>query len=175
MLSADSTLTPDEVKFELLSGATSVNGDSAAKGQGTVRATRALRYAQFGRANGNVTRSEGTGSLDGARGSAEVEVDTPVTTPEGDVVTVPVVVEGERTAEIVPTEALAPDLGEGEQPIDGLDAYDDTEFLDADHWDASTWGASHWGASQWGASRWGASRWGVSTWGSSQWWASRWG
>lgn len=184
VLGADPTLTPDQVKHGLLHGAQAVHGDPAAQGAGTVRATRTLRLAREGRANANVQRSSGTGSLDGARGSATVKVATQVRTLTGGAQDVSIPVVGERTAEVPPTLADAPLVGLVVDVLDlsteALDPYRGSEFLDHGTWDASSWGASSWGASQWGASSWGASHWGASSWGasswgSSQWWASSWG
>lgn len=181
MLSADPSLTPNQVKYGLLNSAAPVGGDATAQGHGTIRAVRALRDARQGVANHAVVRSIGTGSIEGARGSASVKVETPVITEEGTVEVVEVPVEGNVTAEVVPTTTAAPDIAAGEAPEDGLDTWDPLEFLDPEQWttggtwDASRWGSSQWEASRWGASRWGASRWGASRWGSSQWWASRWG
>lgn len=180
MLGADPDLVPDQVKFGLLRGASAVAGDEGSTGAGQVRAMRALNLARSGRANAYARRSAGTGSLDGARGSAVVDVTTPVILPDGNRSNTKVRVRGQRMAKVATEPALAPDLGEGETPEQALDTFDPGEYLDQGEWDASHWGASHWGASQWGASHWGASHWGASHWGashwgSSQWWASHWG
>ncbi|MCW2956645.1 MAG: peptidase [Thermoleophilia bacterium] len=175
VLSADPGLTPDQVKHGILSTATPVQGDLEAQGAGSIRAARALRAAREGVANRGVTRSIGTGSLDGARGSAKVKVKTTVVSSTGGAQEVLVPVVGERTAEVAPTLADAPLLGEGDVAVDALDDFNRDELLDRAEWDASHWGASHWGASHWGASQWGASHWGASHWGASHWGASHWG
>ncbi|MCW2924700.1 MAG: peptidase and in kexin sedolisin [Thermoleophilia bacterium] len=179
VLGADPSLTPNQVKYGLLHGATAINGDPAAMGSGTVRASRTLTYARLGSANAGVQRSAGTGSLEGARGSAKVEVDTLVRTPAGQLTEVSVPLEGERTAEAV-TEAVDAPVLPVSAAIGALDAFDNQDLRDPEGWDASHWGAGNWGdsqwaASHWGASHWGASHWGASHWGASQWWASHWG
>ena len=174
MLDADPSLSPDQVKYGLLEGASTISGDPTAMGAGTVRAQRALNLARYGSANRGVGRSHGQGSLHAARGSAVVDVEAVVDT--GDAIeTVEVPVVGEHTAEAVTDPADAPDLAAGEDLTDATDQFDASQFTSDAFWDASQWGASQWGASQWGASQWGASQWGASQWGSSQWWASQWG
>lgn len=169
MLQGDPGLTPDQVKYGLLEGASTISGDPTAMGAGTVRAQRALSLARNGRANQGVGRSHGKGSLHAARGSAVVTVDAVVDLgTEIDTVAVPVT--GDHTAEAVTDAADAPHLTEGDTIVDAIDEFDAAEFTSDAAWDASQWGASQWGASQWGASQWGASQWG-----SSQWWASQWG
>lgn len=176
MLQADPTLTPDQVKYGLLAGATSIEGDPTAMGAGTVRAKRALDLARTGRANEGVGRSDGRGSVQDSRGSAVVDLKAVVKLElTGEVTTVDVALVGEQTAETVANPDDAPLLGTDDSLVDVLDAFDPAAFTDVSTWDASQWGASQWGASQWGASQWGASQWGASQWGSSQWWASQWG
>ncbi len=184
MLSADASLTPDQIKYGLLSTARPIEGWPTASGEGTARAMRAMYAAQGGRSNRYVSRSSGLGSLHGARGSAIVDVRTRVREEDGDVVAVEVPVTGNHTAEIPPTAAAAPEVEDDTAEVvvadEATDEFDPAEFRaeaawDASQWGASQWGASQWGASQWGASQWGASQWGASQWGSSQWWASQWG
>ncbi|MCW2928580.1 MAG: peptidase and in kexin sedolisin [Thermoleophilia bacterium] len=180
MLSAEPRLTPDQVKYGVLKGATWINGDAAALGAGTIRGSRALQFASSGRANVGVGRGNGSGSVDGARGSTTVDVETRLEQLDGTVVRTKVRLRGNHTAETVPISAEPPAVAEGETAIDGLDGFDPVAYRDpagweASSWGASSWGASQWGASQWGASSWGASSWGASSWGSSQWWASSWG
>jgi serine protease AprX len=175
VLSADPSLSPNQVKYGLLKGATWVSGDQTGTGAGTVRASRALQFAKTGAANQNTGRSNGHGSLQSDRGSAYVKVRTLVEQPDGTIVTTEVPVTGDHTAEAVADPAAAPDLAEGETVQDATDAFDPVAYVQASSWGASSWGASQWGASSWGASSWGASSWGASSWGSSQWWASSWG
>lgn len=170
MLSANPSLTPDQVKHGLLAGATTIEGDATALGAGTVRARRALEYAAGGKEKLGGRRSDGSGSLEGSRGSGVVDVETLVKGVDGTVGTVTVRVEGAHTAEVVSDPLDAPLLAQ-----DAVDGFLQDEYLDPASWDASSWGASQWGASSWGASSWGASSWGASSWGSSQWWASQWG
>lgn len=180
MLGADPSLTPNQVKHGLRAGATSISGDPAAMGAGTIRAKRALDLARTGTANDGVQRSDGRGSLDGARGSAVIDVETYVEDVDGVLRKTKVRVRGQHTAEAVSEPEDAPHLAEGETALDATDTFNHDEYLAASSWGASSWGASSWGASQWGASSWGASSWGASSWGASswgsaQWWASQWG
>ena len=181
MLDVDPGLDPDQVKFGLRRTAASIDGFPTASGKGTVRALKAVGMARNGRANIGVQRSSCNGNgLQAARGSAIVEVEAPVITASGEVLTVDVPVLGTSTGEAVTSPLDAPDLGEGDSILEATDDFDVAEFCNPVNWDpatwnASQWGASQWGASHWGASQWGASHWGASHWGSTQWWASQWG
>lgn len=188
MLDANPRLEPDQVKYGLLRTAKPLEDDddldllgaTDGAGAGTARALRAAEVASSGRANRGVVRSTCGGSLQAARGSAIVEVETPVVTAAGKLVTTTVPVLGNATVETAARLVDAPDLGAGDTLQDAVDEFDMAEFCDPANWDPSTWTASHWGASQWGASHWGASHWGASHWGASHWgstqyWASHWG
>lgn len=175
MLQADPTLTPDRVKYGLLSTGVTVDGDPAAIGSGSVAALHAVAAASEGMANIGAVRSSGRGSLQESRGSAVVSVRSKVVDLDGTVVPVDVALDGDLTAEVVPAPEDAPSLLDGATVVDAVDPFDPAAFVDTTTWEASQWGASQWGASQWGASQWGASQWGASQWGSSQWWASQWG
>ncbi|MBC7643515.1 MAG: S8 family serine peptidase, partial [Thermoleophilia bacterium] len=173
MLSADTSLTPNQVKYGLVAGARPIDGDTAAQGSGTLRAYRALRFATAGYANQDTGRSNGHGSLNGSRGSmhvmikARVQLINGVIAPTAVNVTLPI--EGEN---IALTDTAVPLIA---SPADVVHTFDNEQFTNDANWNASQWGASQWGASQWGASQWGASQWGASQWGASQWWASQWG
>jgi serine protease AprX len=165
LLSADPTLTPDEIKYALLASAQPVSGEAFAQGSGTVSVLSALQHLHKGRANQNVVeRSTASGSLNGARGSALIDV------PDQELLE-------SLTAE--ERDALADSLGEDNRLLGNgtgqLRLFNREEFRNDAAWSASRWGASRWGSTQWGASRWGASRWGASRWGANHWWASRWG
>ena len=145
--------TPDQVKHVLMDTARPIAGSAVAQGQGTTRAAAATRLLLSGtpaRANRNVVRGSGRGTLRGARGTIRVRYRLQATADQP-AVTV--------TAE----EALA------------VDAFEPLVFDVDDAWDASRWGASRWGASRWGASRWGSTSWDSATLGDTEWWASRWG
>jgi serine protease AprX len=159
MLSADPTLAPDEIKYALMQTGSQILGDAAAQGAGSIDVAQALRLAHQGRAVQPTERSDGSGSLDGTRGSAKVEITSSLTS---------------STLSLTDLLTLSDGILKG--PITGeLGKFDRGEFLSSASWDASRWGASRWGSSQWTASRWGASRWGASRWGAANWWASRWG
>ena len=173
MLSADASLSPDQVKYGLIQGAQQIDGDATAQGTGSVRAGRALQLATSGRANQGVGRSTGYGSLNEARGSmhvlvkAHLQLVTGLDDPTAVSITLPV--DGE---DIARTDTTVPLL----EPVTAaVHTFDHDQFTNDANWNASQWGASQWGASQWGASQWGASQWGASQWGASQWWASQWG
>ena len=193
MLGANPALTPDRVKYGILSTARPIDGDPAAQGAGTIRAQLALAAASSGRANVGVTRGNGNGSIEGSRGSARVRVVTPVIDEVGQPAAEAVDVVGERTAEVPVTADSAPDLEAGDTVTESLSTYVPDVLVDSATWQPVTdttatvtdllapvtttvsTNASRWGASRWGASRWGAAEWSASRWGAAQWWASRWG
>lgn len=145
--------TPDQLKHVLMATARPISGAAAAQGAGSIRAASAARLLLSGtppRANRNVVRSSGRGTLRGARGTVRVRFRIEST--------------GDRPATYVePEDALA------------VEGFEPELFTVDDEWDASRWGASRWGASRWGASRWGSMTWNSATHGDTEWWASRWG
>lgn len=144
---------PDQLKYVLMSTARPIIGTAAAQGRGTIRAAASARLLLSGtppRANRDVVRSSGRGTLRGARGTVRVRFRLLAT--------------ADQPATTLPAEdALA------------VDAFEPQVFTVDDAWDASRWGASRWGASRWGASRWGSMSWDAATQGDTEWWASRWG
>ena len=162
-------LHPDQVKHALRETAQPISGPSQAQGTGTVRATRAAWVAAtttVGRANRSVTRSDGRGSMRGARGRARamfrLQSTTTTTAPATTTTTL-------STTSSTTTTTLEPEVALTVDQLDPI-AFD----VDAS-WDASRWGASRWGASRWGASRWGAIEWASGIDGDIEFWASRWG
>jgi serine protease AprX len=150
MLSARPTLTPDRVKYELMSTARhdGASTDPLAVGTGVVDGAAALN-AGPGVANVGVDPSMGTGSLAASRGTVGVVLDdatgTVLDASSGD------------------TSALV--------GVDGTSWWG-TSWWGTSWWDAVMNGTSWWGTSWWGTSWWGTSWWGTSWWGTSWWGAT---
>jgi serine protease AprX len=150
MLSAQPTLTPDRVKYELMSTARhdGASSDPLAVGSGVVDGSGALT-AGPGVANVGVAPSMGTGSLAASRGTVGVVLD-------------------DLTGTVL--DASSGDVG----TLAGVDgtSWWGTSWWGTSWWDAVMNGTSWWGTSWWGTSWWGTSWWGTSWWGTSWWGAS---
>ncbi|MCW2949227.1 MAG: peptidase and in kexin sedolisin, partial [Thermoleophilia bacterium] len=135
LLQAHPGLSPDQVKYALTETAKPINGDAAAQGTGTVRAQRAIDAAgPTGNTNAAATPSDGSGSLDAARGSARVEVIAPVIDSLGVSISVSVAVDGEHTTEIPADPALAPQLSVGGALSDAIGDFAGADLVAADEW-----------------------------------------
>jgi len=153
MLSANPTLTPDRVKFMLMSTAHSdASSDPMAVGAGLVDAAAAMS-APPGLANVGVAPSLGTGSIAASRGTVGVVLSDSSST----------VLDG-STNEIANLSTLDTSGG---------------SWWGGSWWGGSWWGGSWWGGSWWGGSWWGGSWWGepasVQDYGGSWWGGSWWG
>jgi serine protease AprX len=137
MLAANPCLTPDRIKYALMSSTRKVASDDPnAVGTGMVDVAAALA-APVGLANQGVERSSGLGSLDLSRGTVRVQTNDPLAT----------VVQGEMTVQLL--------------------LWDPVAFTGASWYGASWYGASWYGASWYGASWYGASWYGASWYGAS--------
>jgi serine protease AprX len=159
MLQANTSLTPNRIKYSLTSTARDVaSTDPMAVGAGLIDAYGALR-APAGLANQGVTRSNGLGSLDLSRGSVQVALNDPLQT----------VVNGQLTAQLLLWNAVVYTTGIW-TPL----TWDLTNFA------GSRWYGSRWydQADQVTGSRWYGSRWygelDGSRWYGSRWYGSRW-
>jgi serine protease AprX len=146
MLSKNGALTPDQVKYALMSTArpTAATSDRLAVGSGLIDGAAALN-APMGSANQGVSGSDGRGSLDLSRGHAIVQTDD----KPG------VVLSGDTTAQLKPwSQQVQQWLGST--------------------WAGSTWAGSTWAGSTWAGSTWAGSTWAGSTWAGSTWAGSTW-
>jgi serine protease AprX len=139
LLSANPKLTPDQVKYALMSGATPLAGSD---GGGIANGPAALAAGLGTPESASAPRSNGQGSLDDMRGSFRVKL------TDGTMIT------GDMTTQ-----------GHMFNRGDYMASQWGASQWGASQWGASQWGASQWGASQWGASQWGASQWWASQWG----------
>ena len=150
MLGRNPTLTPNQVKYALVQTARDLAGssDPMAVGAGEVDAAAATLRPPAGSANVGVTRSGGTGSLQGARGHVEVETVASPTT----------VINGLLTAQNI--------------------LWDPTGFLlgwNTLSWYVSTWALTPFLAVTWSSDDWPGRNWGGRNWGGGDWEGSQYG
>ena len=168
MLHRNPELSPDQIKFRLMETARPIaTTDPNLAGKGLIDSYAAATSSSTGVANVGLTPSTGLGSIDAARGSLDIWVETPAGSAALD---------GEVTAQTSP-EAIEP-----LNPL-GLIAYDSVTFTssgwDATRWNATRWNTEEWMATRWNgaefeATRWNATRWNGTRWNNSDWDATRW-
>ena len=137
-------LDPDEVKHALRVSARPVASDDPnAVGAGLVDAHAATSSAPPGRANGELERSNGAGSLVAARGTLTV---APATLP-GTVLT------GSTTAQLLLWDPAGYTTGVWSGPT----------WYTSPHgtvaWPGTSWAGDNWGGDNWGGDNWGGSTW----------------
>jgi serine protease AprX len=152
MLSQQPLLTPDRIKYALTSTARHVaTNDVMAVGSGLVDVASALT-APPGVANVGNDRSTGLGTLDGSRGTVQVDENDPLNT----------VVGGTLTAQLLVWDPLT---------------YTTVDWTGS-NWYGSNWYGSNWYGSNWYGSNWYGSNWYGSNWygemEGSNWYGSNW-
>lgn len=138
LVKAKPTITPDQLKYALM--ATARPGavpEPAAVGSGVISA-RDASTAPAGRANQNLARSSGTGSLDASRGTVRVRTAGPAG----------VVVSGHLTQQLIAWHQLSFLSGTWSM----ASWYSSPSYLKT--WKAVTWEGSTWQGSRWQGSRW---------------------
>ena len=151
-------LTPDQIKYRLMDTARPIaTTDPNLAGEGLIDSYAAATSPSTGLANVGLTPSTGLGSIDAARGSLDVWVETPGGS---------VALDGEITAQTNP-EAIDPT-----NPL-GLIAYDPVTFTSTG-WDGSKWSGSKWSTDEWAGSKWSGAEFQATTWDGSKWSGSKW-
>jgi serine protease AprX len=186
LLQAYPTLTPDQVKYALVSSADTIkDANSSAVGAGMLDLNAALdtashlvgtdRTAVQMRADAvqAFPASTGQGSLDAARG-ASVLLDA-----DGNPITGEVDAQGNPWDPAAWYEAssslTAWSGGSWMGSVWTGDHWDtDNGDLSSSRWSSSRWSSSRWSDADWSSSRWSSSRWSSSRWSSSRWSSSRW-
>ncbi len=155
LLSQRPGLTPDAVKWLLMNTARPLGGflfpriSAVAQGRGVVNLKKALSTtAKAGLQD--ATPSDGTGSLDQARGSVIVTDGTTELHGDQDIF------------------GHAYDSADMARQIAGLRSWT------GGAWNGSTWAGSTWAGSTWAGSTWAGSTWAGSTWAGSTWAGSTW-
>ena len=154
LLSQRPWLTPDQVKQVLVDSAQELRGQPATRqGAGELDLRAAFRQrAQRGEDGQGDTgpAAVGTGTLEGARGTAHVTMNGVTLTGERDIF-----------GHAWNSAAMARAEARGSTWSDGA-------------WNGSTWSGSTWSGSTWSGSTWSGSTWSGSTWSGSTWSGSTW-
>jgi serine protease AprX len=185
LLQAYPTLTPDQVKYALVSSADSIrNGTTAAAGAGMIDLQRAFDTAA--RLTGtdktaaqlraaavqSFPQSDGQGSIDAARG------DSVLLDGNGN----PVV--GEVDAQGSPWNAAAWFAASSHLSAwsggDWMgatwtgDGWSQTGGWSSARWSSARWSSARWSAADWSSARWSSARWSSARWSSARWSSARW-
>jgi serine protease AprX len=165
ILQEQPNLTPDQVKYLLVSNAAPVpSAGAAAQGAGLLQLQPYTGPVPA--AVQNFPASRGTGRLELSRGSAHVTVVDPRTGRR-------FVITGDRDifGNWIDSAALAWREANGS-------AWDGGRFAGVrwtgDGWGSSSWASSSWASSSWASSSWASSSWASSSWASSSWASSSW-
>jgi serine protease AprX len=164
--------TPDQIKALLMGTAQRLPvADPIAQGDGIID-LRAARDAATPRAVQSWPRATGLGTLEGARGSANLTYDG--TTLEGEID-----VRGQAWSPAVWAAASAAHTAwTGGQLTRGVwtgGAWNGTDWFVTDPGDGVTWNGRTWGGRTWGSLTWGGRTWGGRTWGGDTWSGRTWG
>jgi serine protease AprX len=151
LLEENASLSPDEVKYALMTTAHTVNGVQNDEGSGQIDVMAATFATREGASQAHVPRSTGGGTIDGDRGSNRVTIPG--------LLGLPTAVTGNLTSQ------------GGLLNLLGLLSIDWTIL----NWNDTPWANGTWRPTSWDGGRWGGGRWGGGRWGASQWWGGRWG
>jgi serine protease AprX len=168
LLDADPTMTPDRVKYALMSTARpDAVADRQAVGAGLVNGAAALG-AGPGLANQGLTPSDGRGSLSLSRGHLKVKLAGGT------------ILDGENTAQArawlleLPNYLIAGTTGSSWSGSSWSgSSWSSGAWLGAS-WSGSSWSGSSWSGSSWSGSSWSGSSWSGSSWSGSRWYGSSW-
>ena len=157
------TLTPDQVKKLLMSTANPMTGvDTIAQGAGELNIQSAVMAATPTTATQSFTRALGTGTLEGARGTAHIaDSETGIElTGERDIM-------GKAWSPATWTVASAA----GKAWVGGT--WNGNIWAGAD-WTGTSWATKTWSTTSWTARTWSGSTWTARTWSSAGWTGSTW-
>jgi serine protease AprX len=158
LLEDEPGLTPDQVKHRLTSTARAIAETGRMNaGAGLVDAYGAVTSTSTAAANQGLAHSTGLGLLEGDRGSAGVEVVTPIGQ---------VFLQGELIAQTDPDEVSVTNPA-GLVPWAG--ATWKTEGWDAGSWAGATWKSGDWAGATWKGATWKATVWDGATWKGATW------
>jgi serine protease AprX len=158
MLQRQPELTPDQVKFRLTSTAHRIaDVDPLRAGAGLVDAYAAATSTSTQAANGGLSPSNGLGLLEADRGSAGVEVVTPLGQ---------LALQGELIAQTDPDQVTLTNPA-GLVPWAG--ATWKAEGWDPATWDGATWKSGDWAGATWKGATWKATVWDGATWKGATW------
>lgn len=172
ILQANPSLNPNQVKYRLMNTARQIaDHDSTAVGKGLVDAYAATRSTSTAQANqsgllgGLLASSNGLGTLQAARGTLSIDVQTSNAQVE---------LLGEYKAQVDLLGKLLP----WDSLTYMLTGWDPTTWaltsFSKDDWTGSSWRGSSWRATVWDGSSWRGSSWRNSDWEGSSWRGSEW-
>lgn len=164
LLSARPQLTPDQVKRALMTSANADDEDSDLVGAGYLRVDRAVK-AEIGGAAQTWQPSDGSGSMDGARGSVRVALDGVVLEGELDVF-------GRSWSGA----KWSDDSWSGAKWSAGewSGAKWSGAKWSADLWSGSSWTGAKWSADFWSGAKWSGAKWSADTWTGAKWSGAKW-
>ncbi|MGI8793189.1 MAG: S8 family serine peptidase [Acidimicrobiales bacterium] len=166
LLSAYPAATPDDVKAALSSSASRLRGvGPEAQGSGMIDVDKALKSLEKRKADGPPQKwapSEGTGSLEAARGGTHLVDANTGTALRGEVDIFGRPFDSVRWS----TAAAA-----GESWADGV--WNGTEMAGTD-WDSVRWSSVRWSSVRWSATNWAGTDWDSVRWSSVRWSSVRW-
>ncbi len=187
VISQRPAITPDELKALLVKTATTLeNADKKAQGAGMID-LKAARGTKTPNVKTSKWRSEGSGSLELARGATHlVAQDGSELRGEQDIFGAPWNAVGWAAASLSGTSWAGGDwLGAtwtGAGLTDtawGASAWATAPWTRSswrgDAWSANTWSANRWSKARWSGARWSASRWSSDSWAASRWSSAGWG
>jgi len=155
LLSRDANLTPDEIKYMLVGGASPVyNARKTCQGGGTINVIASTRIGGTGYVF-KAERSDGDGSLDAARGSFHL-IDNDI------------VLEGEQ--DIFGHEWEAKDSAE--ESADGV-SWSGGEW-NREEWSGASWSSASWSGASWSSASWSSASWSGASWSSASWSSASW-
>ena len=154
-------LTPDQVKYILMSTALSVGKTADQQGKGMIQLGAALS-APTPKTTQTFEASTGTGSLELSRGT--FHVGTSATD----------ILKGEYQAYLGAFSAPAWATASKLRTAWTNQTFDSTGRLATGSWSGSSWSGSSWSGSSWSGSSWSGSSWSGSSWSGSSWSGSSW-
>ena len=164
LLSARPDLTPDQVKQVLMQSADSAEEESDLVGAGYLRVDRAVKK-DVGAAVQSWQPSDGSGSMDGARGSVRVALDGLVL--EGDLDVFGRSWAGAKWSE---------DSWSGAKWSAG--AWTGAKWSGAkwstDLWSGTSWTGAKWSSDFWSGAKWSGAKWSADTWSGAKWSGAKW-
>ena len=164
LLSARPELTPDQVKRVLMESADSAEEESDLVGAGYLRVDRAVKK-DVGSAVQSWQPSDGSGSMDGARGSVRVALDGLVL--EGDLDVFGRSWAGAKWSE---------DSWSGAKWSAG--AWTGAKWSgakwSADLWSGTSWTGAKWSSDFWSGAKWSGAKWSADTWSGAKWSGAKW-
>ena len=158
ILEAGPALSPDQVKHRLTSTAREIaETDELRAGAGLVDAYAAATSTSTASANEGLAHATGVGLLEGDRGSAGVEVVTPLGQ---------VFLQGEFVAQTDPDQ-ISPTNPAGLVPWAGA-------TWKAEGWDAASWAGATWKSGDWAGATWKGATWKATVWDGATWKGATW-